>query len=77
MHAHLLRHTVVTTMLDAGVDPRDVHLAAPHADPPTTMRHDRPRKNLDRHPNYSRAAYLASGTEPAFRSCRCALVPYR
>ena len=27
-------------------------LAARHADPRTTMRYDRARKNLDRHPNY-------------------------
>lgn len=28
----------------------------------TTMRYDRARKNLDRHPNCILAAYLASGT---------------
>ena len=44
--------TCVTTMLDAGVDLRDVQLAARHADPRTTMRYDRARKNLDRDPNY-------------------------
>ncbi|MEV7431852.1 tyrosine-type recombinase/integrase [Nocardioides sp. NPDC092400] len=32
MHPHTLRHTV-TTMLDAGVDLRDVQIAARHADP--------------------------------------------
>ncbi len=58
---HMLRHTV-TTMLDAGVDLRDVQIAARHADPRTTMRYDRARKNLDRHPNYILAAYMASGT---------------
>ncbi|GEP39989.1 hypothetical protein NPS01_36520 [Nocardioides psychrotolerans] len=31
-------------MLDAGVDLRDVQVAAPHADPRTTMRYDRARK---------------------------------
>lgn len=51
-----------TTMLDAGVDLRDVQIAARHADPRTTMRYDRARKNLDRHPNYILAAYMASGT---------------
>jgi hypothetical protein len=51
MHPHMLRHTFVTTMLDAGVDLRDVQIAARHADPRTTMRYDRARKNLDRHPN--------------------------
>ena len=56
MHPHMLRHTFVTTMLDAGVDLRDVQIAARHADPRTTMRYDRARKNLDRHPNYILAA---------------------
>ena len=62
MHPHMLRHTFVTTMLDAGVSLRDVQIAARHADPRTTMRYDRARKNLDRHPNYILAAYLAPGT---------------
>ena len=54
--------TAVTTMLDAGVDLRDVQIAARHADPRTTMRYGRARQNLDRHPNYILAAYMASGT---------------
>ena len=62
MHPHMLRHTFVTTMLDAGGSLRDVQIAARHADPRTTMRYDRARKNLDRHPNYIPAAYMASGT---------------
>jgi integrase/recombinase XerD len=37
-HPHILRHTFVTNMLDAGVDLRDVQIAARHADPRTTMR---------------------------------------
>jgi integrase len=37
----MLRHTFVTTMLDAGVDLRDVQMAARHADPRATMRYDR------------------------------------
>jgi integrase/recombinase XerD len=61
-HPHMLRHTFVTTMLDAGVDLRDVQIAARHADPRTTMRYERARQNLDRHPNYILAAYMASGT---------------
>jgi site-specific recombinase XerD len=61
-HPHMLRHTFVTTSLDAGVDLRDVQIAARHADPRTTMRYDRARTNLDRHPNYILAAYMASGT---------------
>jgi integrase/recombinase XerD len=59
---HMLRHTFATTMLDAGVDLRDVQIAARHADPRATMRYARARKNLDRHPNYILAAYVASGT---------------
>ena len=62
MHPHMLRHTYVTTMLDAGVPLRDVQIAARHADPRTTMRYDRARKNLDRHPNYILASYMTSGT---------------
>jgi integrase/recombinase XerD len=37
-HPHMLRHTFVTTSFDAGVDLRDVQIAARHADPRTTMR---------------------------------------
>ncbi|WP_281182949.1 tyrosine-type recombinase/integrase [Nocardia miyunensis] len=62
MHPHMLRHTFVTPMLDAGVGLRDVRIAARHADPRTTMRYDQARTNLDRHPNYILAAYMASGT---------------
>ncbi|MGH3479836.1 MAG: tyrosine-type recombinase/integrase [Nocardioidaceae bacterium] len=62
MHPHMFRHTFVTTMLDAGVDLRDVQIAARHTDPRTTMRYDRARKHLDRHPNYILASYMAAGT---------------
>lgn len=62
VHPHMLRHTYVTTMLDAGVDLRDVQIAARHADPRTTMRYDRARNNLDRHANYILAAFMAAGT---------------
>jgi site-specific recombinase XerD len=62
MHPHMLRHTLVTTMLDSGVDLRDVQIAARHADPRTTMRYERARRNLDRHPNYVLAAFMSSGT---------------
>ena len=43
-HPHMLRHTYVTTMLDTGVDLRDVQIAARHADPRTTMRYVNSRK---------------------------------
>lgn len=62
MHPRMLRHAFVTTMLDAGADLRDVQIAARHADPRTTMRYDRARNNLDRHPNYILAAFMASAT---------------
>lgn len=61
-HPHMLRHTFVTTMPDAGAGLRDVQIAARHPDPRTTMRYDRARQNLDRHPNYTLAAFMASGT---------------
>ena len=54
--------TLLSTSFDAGVDLRDVQIAARHADPRTTMRYDRARQNLDRRPNYILAAYMASGT---------------
>jgi integrase/recombinase XerD len=38
MHLPMLRHTFVTIMLDAGVDLRDVQIAARHADPRTRRR---------------------------------------
>lgn len=63
MHPHMLRYTFVITMLDAGVDLRDVQIAAHYADPRTTVRYDRARKNPDRHPNYILAAYMASGPD--------------
>lgn len=55
---HSLRHTYVTTMLDAGVSLRDVQIAARHADARTTTRYDRARNNLDRHGNYVLAAFM-------------------
>jgi integrase/recombinase XerD len=62
MHPHMLRHTFVTTMLDAGVDLRDAQIAARHADRRTNMRYDRARQNLDRHPYSILATYMAAGT---------------
>jgi len=62
MHPHMLRHTYVTTMLDAGVDLRDVQTVAHHADPRPTTHYDRARQNLDRHPNHILAAYMPAGT---------------
>jgi integrase/recombinase XerD len=54
MHPHMLRHTYVTTMLDAGVDLRDVQIAARHAGPPhhhaVRPCSDHPRPTLELHP---------------------------
>jgi integrase/recombinase XerD len=46
---HSLRHTFVTLALDGGATVRQVQAAARHADPKTTIRYDRHRKNLDDH----------------------------
>jgi len=56
---HTLRDAFITAALDAGVPLRDVHEAASHADPRTTMRYDRARGSLDRHATYIVAAYVA------------------
>jgi integrase/recombinase XerD len=58
-HPHALRHTFVTSALDADASLRDVQDAAGHADPRTTRRYDRARYNLDRHPTYAVAARLS------------------
>ena len=44
---HTLRHAFAIAALAAGVPLRDVHEAASHADPRTTMRYDRARGSLD------------------------------
>jgi site-specific recombinase XerD len=46
---HSLRHTFVTLSLDGGATVRQVQAAARHADPKTTLRYDRHRRNLDDH----------------------------
>ena len=56
---HTLRHAFSTAALDAGVPLRDVQEAASHADPRTTMRHDRARGSLDRHATCIVAGYVA------------------
>ncbi|MEU4163472.1 site-specific integrase [Actinoplanes sp. NPDC026670] len=54
MYPHMLRHTFVTTMLDAGVSLRDVQIAARHADPrhhhPLRPRPQEPRPIPQLHP---------------------------
>lgn len=63
LHPHVLRHTMVTLALDAGVPLRDVQSAARHADPRMTERYDRERGNLDRHAAHALAAYLTEVDE--------------
>lgn len=46
---HSLRHSFVTLALDGGATVRQVQAAARHADPKTTLRYDRRRRNLDDH----------------------------
>jgi hypothetical protein len=63
--SELVRRSAMNDVRDSErevVRARDVQIAARHADPRTTMRYDRARKNLDWHPNYILAAYMASGT---------------
>jgi integrase/recombinase XerD len=59
---HSIRHAAVTAVLDAGVDIRDAQFFAGHADPRTTIFYDRNRKNLDRHPTYILAAFVAGAS---------------
>ncbi len=57
---HTLPHAFITAALDTDVPLRDVQEAASHADPRTTMRHDRARVSLDRH-----ATYIGAGNYQA------------
>lgn len=59
---HGLRHSAITAALNAGVDLRDVQQFARHADPATTIRYDRARLTLDRHPAYVVDVHIAGGT---------------
>ena len=70
MHPHLLRHTFVTTMLDAGVHLRDVQIAARHADPHTTMRNDR-AAGTSTEPQLHPCRLHNVRNLTAVRSCRC------
>ncbi|BCB89677.1 hypothetical protein [Phytohabitans suffuscus] len=59
----VLRVPILRNTLGGRMGPtRRYQIAARHADPRTTVRYDRARKNLDRHPDYILAAYTASGT---------------
>jgi hypothetical protein len=61
MHPHMLRH-LRHDHAGRGGQPPGCADRRPARRPKTTMRYDRARKNLDRHPNYILAAYMASGT---------------
>jgi site-specific recombinase XerD len=50
---HSLRHAFATTARSEGVALEDVQDAMGHADPRTTRRYDRDRRNLDRDPAYA------------------------
>ncbi|MBV9093633.1 MAG: tyrosine-type recombinase/integrase [Streptosporangiaceae bacterium] len=63
-HPHMLRHTFVTTMLDAGVGLRDVQVAGRHADPRTTMRYDRARRTWTATPTTSSPPTWPLAPEP-------------
>jgi integrase len=56
---HSCRHAFATLSLDAGVALQEVQDALGHGDPRTTMRYNRARNRLDRHPTYVLAAYLS------------------
>jgi integrase len=60
-HPHMLRHSLRQCSM-RGLISAMSRSPPRHADPRTTMRYDRARKNLDRHPNYILAAFMASGT---------------
>ncbi len=59
VHPHAIRHASITAVLDAGVPLRDAQVFARHSDPRITTRYDRARMNLDRHPSYILAGFLA------------------
>lgn len=58
VHPHSCRHAFCTLALDAGVDIRTVQVAAGHANPSTTARYDRARRDLDGAAAYAVADWL-------------------
>ena len=59
MTPRTLRQATITAALNAGAHLRDGQDFARHADPKTTMRHDRNRHSLDRRATYAIAQYIA------------------
>lgn len=60
--AHSFRHSFATESLGAGVPLQDVQDALGHADPRTTRRYDRARRDLSRSPGYAMAAVIAKAS---------------
>lgn len=58
---HCLRHSAITSLLNAGVPLRDVQHFADHSDPRTTSYYDHGRKSFDSNPTYILATYIAGG----------------
>jgi integrase/recombinase XerD len=73
-HPYMLRHTFVTTMLDAGGDLRDVQIAARHADPRTTHAL-RPRTQEPRSPPQLRSRRLHGFRHLTSSQAPSAIVP--
>ena len=71
-HPQMLRHTFITTMLDAGVDLRDVQIAARHADPRTTMRSGPPEPGPPPELHPRRLHGLPHLTQPASPAAQAA-----
>jgi hypothetical protein len=57
----MLRAAFIMAALGAGVQLRDVQLAARHADRRTTTVYDRRRQNFDRHAAYVVVAFVTGG----------------
>ena len=55
LHSHVLRHSFVTLLLDAGVPLAAVQDAARHASPETTRGYDRARNAYEEHPTHKLA----------------------
>ncbi|WP_405101185.1 tyrosine-type recombinase/integrase [Micromonospora sp. NBC_01412] len=73
-HPHMLRHTFVTTMLDAGVSLRDVQVAARHAtrEPPCAT--TGPARTSTGTPTTSWPRTWPPGRSQRSRLCRCKCV---
>lgn len=58
---HSLRHSAITSLLNAGIPLRDVQMFANHKDPRTTSYYDHGRKQLDSNPTYVLASLISGG----------------